>query len=117
MNEDELPPIEQLSVKQANRLVTADWLRSIAKLIQTGVIDSFECAWNFDLPKPIGRFTASCEMLSAPLEAKLHEAVAVYKKEHLAVIPVVDVTEQLKDHVPCEGDAKENCALCNTSLS
>lgn len=113
----ELPPIPELTAEHAHQFVCADYLESIARLIRRGAISGFDFAWNSSLEKPIGKFVGNCAMLIAPMETKIQQAIADYREEQSKQISVVDVTEQLKNHEPCDEESADDCAICNTKLS
>lgn len=114
----EFPPIPELTVSQAHRIICADWLESVARMVRQGSVTAFDIAWNSDLEKPVGKFLGNASLLIGPIEPKLKAAVAAERQRQIdATTQVVDFTEQLKDHEPCEGEAKEQCALCKTTYS
>ncbi len=119
--EKPLPPIPELTPIKANQLMCADYLRSIAGMIERGQILAFDLSWSTTIRKPLGKHVFDAEYLIAPVESKfLKEAIQMQKQEEAQQakgISFEDVTEQLQDHEPCPDDEKDDCALCNTKCS
>lgn len=114
-------PITEWSVKEANRNMCADYLRTLAKLVEQGACEAFDIGWNLDIRKPEGKMVMGATWLTAPVEAQFLDAVQAYRAAQAQKIVVHDATEQIKDalqdHEPCEGEAKEQCRFCNDKLS
>lgn len=113
----ELPPITELTATRAHQLICADYLETMANLIRKGAVTGFEFMWNTQIEKPIGKYVGDSSMLIAPMESKIQNAIADYRAEQAKQISVTDLTEELKEHEPCQGKAAEECALCSTKLS
>lgn len=105
MSDQDMPEIPQLSEEQINRLITADWLESIAKLIRNGAATGFDIAWDTRYPKPLGSVVMSTEQLYGKTELKLRTAAYVAPQNK---IPVQDVSDEIGDHT-CSSDA---CLVC-----
>jgi len=96
----ELPPIPELTVGKAHRLICADYLRTMAKLIEQGAVEAFDFNWNTSFRKPIGKIVCSADFLTAPVESQFIANIAAYEAERAKKIPVVDITEDLKENHP-----------------
>ncbi|SRR5258708_2792992 len=104
MSMPEIPPLTQ---DQLNRLLTADWLEQVAKMIRSGAANGFDIAWDTRYQKPVGTVQMSTERLQAPLELKMLAQIA----EEQSKIRVEDVSEKIKDHA-CDS---EECIVCNNT--
>jgi hypothetical protein len=108
-DQDPTPEITQLTEEQVNRLVTADWLESVAKLIRSGAATGFDIAWDARYPKPLGNVVMSTEQLYGATEMKLLSARYAAKQQELATkIPVQDISDDIGDH-KCDS---EQCLVC-----
>lgn len=93
----ELPPIPELTVNQAHKAICADYLRSIAKMIEQDKITAFEFMWNLEIQKPVGRVSLNAEVLVGPMETRVLAAIAQHRREQEAKIPVQDISKELQD--------------------
>jgi hypothetical protein len=93
----DLPPIPDLTVNQAHRTICADYLRSVANMIERGQLTGFEFVWNTEIQKPIGKVLLTAETLVGPAESKILHAIADYRAEQERKIPVTDISDQLKE--------------------
>ena len=107
---ESLPEIPNLTKEQLNRLLTADYLDAIAKLIRRGAVTGFDFAWDERYEKPLGNVVMTSTELVAPLETKLlkdiQEAMSTQKEQ----IRFEDLTQTLREHGKCS-DPK--CMACN----
>ena len=104
----ELPPIPELTIGRAHRLICADYLRAIAKLIEQNAIDAFELAWNTTQRKPQGKIIASADFLTGPVESQFLANVAAYQAEQAKKIDLVDITEELQENHPDVVEARKD---------
>jgi hypothetical protein len=105
---DTPPEISPLTEEQVNRLIAADWLESIAKLIRSGSVTGIDIAWDTRYHKPLGNVIMSTEKLYGPVELKLLAAGPAPKQELVTKIPVQDVSQDIGDH-KCNLDT---CLVC-----
>lgn len=120
MPEEKMSPIPNLTVRKANQLICADYLRQIAKLVEQGSITAFSIDWASDKPKPKGKLAVEAEFLTGPTEAEYLRNVAeieAEEREKRAREIFVDLSEDMKDHKPCNPDAAKDCAICSPDLS
>lgn len=116
-------PFEEMTIAEAHRAITADYLHQLAELVERGAINAFDLCWNQEqMLKPQGRLAMASTFLVAPVEAEYMEKVEEYRARHATSsergpISVADVSEDLKDHPQCPPDRRDDCALCNTKLS
>lgn len=106
----ELPNIPDLSQEQLNRLLAADWLETIAKMMRKGAVTGFDIAWDERYQKPVGKVEMASFELTAPLEAKLMRDIQEAKASAERQVPYYDMTEEIKNHAKCENPA---CMACN----
>lgn len=97
MSDSPIPPIAELTISEMKRLVCADYLDQIAKMIRKGTLIGFELMWNTEIEKPIGKFVAEAGLLIGPVEAKITEDLNAYRAEQAKKISVTDLSEELKD--------------------
>lgn len=95
-----LPPIPELTVGKAHRLICADYLRTLAKLIEQGGLEAFELAWNLSFRKPQGKVVTTADSLTGPVEAQFLANVRAYQEEQARKVPVIDLTEEMKENHP-----------------
>ncbi len=94
---DILPPIEDLTQDEANRLICADYLRAIARLIEKGAVSAFDLSWAAKVAsKPVGRFVTDASFLMCAAEAELTLKVEEYKTQQAKKIEVEDFSGKLK---------------------
>lgn len=97
--QDLLPPIEELTTDQANRLICADYLRAIAQLIEKGALQAFDLSWAVSVAaKPIGKFVMNANFLMCTAEAEFEQKIEEYKAKQASKIQVEDHTEELKNN-------------------
>lgn len=112
--------LQDTTVHDIHRSVCSDYLRYLADLIENGKIVAFDIEWDLTSKKPVGKLAASTDVLKGPSEHELDTRITEYREEQVELakaIAVVDVSQKLQDHEPCDDDEKEECPLCNTSLS
>lgn len=105
----DLPEIPELTQAQLNRLLTADWLEQIARMVRAGSVKGFDIAWDMRYQKPVGNVSLGTEKLLAPLEIKLTAQIAEETRKAEQAIPVHDISEEIRDH-QCDSEA---CLVCN----
>jgi hypothetical protein len=112
---DNFPSVTQLTQSQAHRMITGDWLRAVAGMIERGAVSAFDIAWSEQLEKPKGRVVTTSDFLIAPVEARFHEEIEKIKAEQNSIL--LDMTEELKSHDANDGEDHSECQLCSTKLS
>jgi hypothetical protein len=117
MADDPNTPIRDWKRKEANRKVAADFLRSLATLIEKEAVTAFDLSWSDEVLKPKGICAMAASAMTNPLEAEFMAEVQKYRDELASKISVHDMIEDLKDHEPCSDEAKDSCMLCSTKLS
>ena len=96
---DLLPPIEELTQDQVNKLVCADYIRTLADMIEKGALSAFDLQWSAKLSnKPVGRLVTDAAFIICDAEQELTEKIEKYKAEQAKKISVQDMTEVLKDN-------------------
>ena len=108
----ELPPIDQITVIQANRLICADMLRSYAKLVEIGAIEGLDLIWHQEVAKPQGKCVMNANFLQCEMETKLRSAVKAHDEAKAKSIEYVDMTAEVNKHDPCGPDDAPHCPLC-----
>lgn len=108
-----LPEIPQLTKEQLNRLLCADYLEHVAKLIRKGGLTGFDFAWTDKHEKPVGRLEVLSLELTAPLEARLLNEMEEARQEAARKIPVQDMTEAIQQHGKCQDPY---CVACNNPI-
>lgn len=109
-NNPELPEIPSLSQEQLNRLLAADWLETVAKMMRKGAVTGFAIAWSEQYQKPVGKVEMSSIELTAPLESKLLRDIEEAKAVAARQVPYFDLSEDAKNHAKCENPT---CLVCN----
>ena len=94
--------------RTANQILCADYLRSIALLLEKGAIHSFDFIWTDNYHKPRGSVILDSQFLNSPMELSYLEEL---KKE---TIPTTDLSDNYKDHKPCSAEYREKCWICST---
>jgi hypothetical protein len=102
----ELPSIPSLSSDQLHRLLCADYLESIAKLIRQGRVTGFDLAWDMSAEEPVGKVVVESDTFVSPLKQRLLRDIAEAQAAAARQIQVIDATE----HQKCENPA---CVACN----
>lgn len=113
-------PIPELTVLKANQLMCADYLRTLAGMVERGQLQAFDVAWTDEIRKPLGKLVIGADVIIAPVEGKfLQQTLKLQQeqKEESTAISFEDITEQLKDHEPCPENERDHCAVCNTKCS
>lgn len=110
-------PITEWTIQEANRRMCGDYLRALAKLVETGALEAFDIGWNPERRKPEGKMVMGAGWITAPVETEFLDALQKHITEQETKIQVYDATTELANHQPCTGEAKDKCALCNTKLS
>jgi hypothetical protein len=101
-----LPAIPDLSPDQLHRLLCADYLESIARLIRQGQVTGFDLAWDMSAEQPAGRVEVESDTFVSPLKQRLLRDIAEAQAAAAKQIQVIDATQ----HDKCDN---ENCVACN----
>lgn len=106
----ELPSIPALSEEQVRRLLTADYLEALAKMIRKGQITNFDIAWDQTLGKPVGVVEVDANVILAPLEVHVMQQMAEAQAKAERQIPYEDLTAEVAEHEKCDSP---RCVACN----
>lgn len=99
--QDLLPPIEELTTDQANRLICADYLRTLATMIERGALQAFDLSWAARVAaKPIGKLVMDAGFLMCDAEKEFEQKIEEYKAKQAAKIQVEDCVQELKNTDP-----------------
>lgn len=105
-----LPEIPNLTQDKINRLITADYLETLAEMIRKGDLEGFDLAWDARYQKPVGKVALLSSEIKGPLEQKWTAEILEQQKALEAQIQVYDAEEAVQTHGKCESEA---CMLCN----
>lgn len=109
----DLPEIPALSREQVHKLLCADYLENLAKLIRRGAVSGFDLIWHPGYEKPVGKLELDSFELVAPMEAKLINDIKAAHEAAARKIPVTDLTTQMEEHGHCE---RPDCYACNNPV-